>query len=96
MSCHCFQIEREALLLTPQDSDQLRIAHEALSFPIKKQWKNEMEEEMDSVKVDQVWRLVDLPPGCKTIGNKWILKIKHKVDGTTERYKAHLVAKCYT
>ena len=40
--------------------------------------------------------LVDLSPGRKTIGNKWVLKIKRKADGYLERYKAHLVAKGYT
>ena len=40
--------------------------------------------------------MVDLPPGRKSIGNKWILKIKRKVDGSIERYKARLVAKGYT
>ena len=27
-------------------------------------------------------------PGNKTIGNKWVLNIKHKADGTIDRYKA--------
>ena len=40
--------------------------------------------------------MVDLPFGCKAIGNKWVLKIKRKADGTVERYKARLVAKGYT
>ena len=40
--------------------------------------------------------MVDLPPIRKTIGNKWVLNIKHKVDGTIDRYKARLVAKGYT
>ena len=40
--------------------------------------------------------MVDLPPGRKSIGNKWILKIKRKADGSIERYKARLVAKGYT
>ena len=48
------------------------------------------------MKVNKVWDLVDLPPGRKFIGNKWVLKIKRKVDGTIERYKARLVAKFYT
>jgi hypothetical protein len=30
--------------------------------------------------------LVDLPPGPQTIGNKWVLKIKRKVDRSIERY----------
>ena len=40
--------------------------------------------------------MVDLPPGRKTIGNKWILNIKHKAYGTIDRYKARLIAKDYT
>ena len=37
--------------------------------------------------------MVDLPIGCKTIGCKWVLKRKLKVDGSVEKYKARLVAK---
>ena len=45
---------------------------------------------------NQIWDLVDLLPGRKSIENKWILKIKHKADGSIEWYKARLVAKGYT
>ena len=55
-----------------------------------------MDEEIESMKKNHVWDLVDLPPGRKTIGNKWVLKIKRKADGSIERYKACLVAKGYT
>ena len=37
--------------------------------------------------------MTELPPGCKPIGCKWILKKKLKPDGTVEKYKARLVAK---
>ena len=40
--------------------------------------------------------MVDLPPSRKTIGNKWVLNIKHKVDGIIDIDKARLVAKGYT
>jgi len=43
-----------------------------------------------------VWELVDPLEGCKAIGNKWVLKVKRKADGTVERHKARLVAKGYT
>ena len=55
-----------------------------------------MDEEIESMKSNKVWKLVDLPIGRKAIGNKWILKIKCKVDGSIERFKARLVAKGYT
>ena len=37
-----------------------------------------IEEEMEFVKENKVWELVDLPSGCRAIGNKWVLKIKKK------------------
>nr|GEV74567.1 hypothetical protein [Tanacetum cinerariifolium] len=43
-----------------------------------------------------VWVLVDLPPGCKTVGSKWIFKKKTDMDGILYTYKARLVAKGYT
>ena len=45
---------------------------------------------MDSMAKNQVWELVDLPLGRKPIGNKWVLKIKCKVDGSIDKYKARL------
>lgn len=48
------------------------------------------------MRINQVWDLVDLPPGPKAIKNKWVLKIKCKLDGPIDRYNAYLVAKGYT
>ncbi|GKA17003.1 retrotransposon protein, putative, ty1-copia subclass [Tanacetum coccineum] len=45
---------------------------------------------------NMVWVLVDLPPGYKTIGSKWIFKKKTDMDGIVHTYKARLVAKGYT
>ena len=92
----CFQIENEAYIVTPQDDDEHETIKEALECPIKEKWKVALEEEIESMKVNQVWSLVDLSPGRKAIGNKWILKIKRKADGSIDRYKARLVAKGYT
>ena len=63
--------------------------------PKAKEWFEAMKEEMNLMKSNRVWDFVDLSPGRKTIGNKWVLNIKHKADGTIDRYKAQLVAKGY-
>nr|GEZ40783.1 alcohol dehydrogenase, C-terminal [Tanacetum cinerariifolium] len=52
--------------------------------------------EMQSMIDNMVWVLVDLPPNCKIVGNKWIFKKKTNMDGIVHTYKAHLVAKGYT
>ncbi len=44
---------------------------------------------------NNTWELVDLPPGNKPLGCKWILKKKYKADGSIDKYKARLVAKGY-
>ncbi|KAL6328200.1 hypothetical protein AAG906_034343 [Vitis piasezkii] len=59
-------------------------------------WLYAMEEELKSMKDNEVWDLVELPKGIKTIGCKWIFKTKHDSKGNVERYKARLVAKGYT
>jgi hypothetical protein len=30
------------------------------------------------------------------VGSRWVYMIKHRVDGSIERYKAHLVARGFT
>ncbi|GJV15014.1 retrotransposon protein, putative, ty1-copia subclass [Tanacetum coccineum] len=55
-----------------------------------------MNEEMQSIKDNQVWRLVDLPPNSKTIGSKWLFKKKTDMYGIVHTYKSHLVAKRFT
>ncbi|GKC83679.1 retrotransposon protein, putative, ty1-copia subclass [Tanacetum coccineum] len=45
---------------------------------------------------NMVWVLVDLPPGCKTVGSKWLFKKKTDMNGIVYVYKARLVAKGYT
>ena len=65
----------------------------ALSSSINDEWMKAMNDEMESMRTNQVWDLVDLPSVRKAIGNKWVLKIKPKADGSIERYKTRLVAK---
>ncbi|GJT75478.1 retrotransposon protein, putative, ty1-copia subclass [Tanacetum coccineum] len=59
-------------------------------------WIDAMNAEIQSMIDNMVWVLVDLPPGCKTIGSKWIFKKKTDMDGIVHTYKARLVVKGYT
>ena len=42
---------------------------------------------------NKIWHLVPPPKGKNIIGCKWVYKIKRKLDGTIDRYKARLVGK---
>ena len=42
-----------------------------------------------------MWELVDLPPGSKPLGYKWIFKKKMKADGSIDKYKVRLIIKGY-
>jgi hypothetical protein len=54
-----------------------------------------MEEEIQAIQKNDTWELSALPPKKKTIGVKWVYKIKRTTDGGVDRYKARLVAKGY-
>ncbi|KAI5324142.1 hypothetical protein L3X38_033215 [Prunus dulcis] len=55
-----------------------------------------MESELDSMKNNQVWDLVEPPEGVKPIWCKWVFKTKRASMGNIERFKARLVAKGFT
>ena len=79
-----------------QDNDEPNTIEEALSSFNKEKWINVSKDEMESMKENQVWKLVELSKAHKAIRNRWVLTVKRKTDRTIESYKAHLVAKGYT
>jgi hypothetical protein len=69
---------------------------QAMSCKESELWYDAMKEEMNSIKSNEVWDLVELPNGAKAIGCKWVFKTKKDSLGNIERYKARLVAKGFT
>ena len=76
--------------------DEPSTYREAIRLDSQENWQRAMQEEIDSLKRHGTWKLVDLPPGRKAVKCKWVYKVKHKADGSIERYKARLVAKGFT
>jgi hypothetical protein len=59
-------------------------------------WRKAMDSEIQSIEDNDTWELVNLPPGVKAIGVKWIFKTKYNEKGQIEKHKARLVAKGYS
>lgn len=59
-------------------------------------WKHALREEIQALEAKHTWILTPLPIGAKSIGCKWVYKLKFNSDGSIDRYKARLVAKGYT
>ncbi|GKE23099.1 retrotransposon protein, putative, ty1-copia subclass, partial [Tanacetum coccineum] len=64
--------------------------------PESDKWLNAINVEIQSIKDNEVWELVDLLPDGKTVGHKWLFKKKTDMDGAVHTYKARLVAKGFT
>ncbi|GJS66682.1 putative reverse transcriptase domain-containing protein [Tanacetum coccineum] len=73
---------------------QIDVAH--IRNPESNQWLDAMNAEMQSIKDNQVWRLVDLPSDAKTIRSKLLFKKKTDMDCNIHTYKARIIANDYT
>ncbi|MCO5551519.1 hypothetical protein L7F22_005023 [Adiantum nelumboides] len=60
-----------------------------------KNWMATMQSKYDALIENDTWTLCDLPPDKKAIGTKWVYKLKCKLDGEIDCYKARLIAKGY-
>ena len=78
-----------------QVEDDPKTYKEAMSSRDSIFWKDAINEEMDSIMFNHTWELIDLPPGSKAIGCKWVFRKKYHTDGTINTFKARLVAKGY-
>ena len=76
--------------------DDLINFRQALKSSKSQEWIDAMNEEIKSMKDNDVWDHVPLTEGVKPIGCKWIFKTKRDSKGDVERYKACLVTKGYT
>ncbi|OAE32321.1 hypothetical protein AXG93_809s1020 [Marchantia polymorpha subsp. ruderalis] len=75
------------------DNEEPKTYKEALLGPESERWLDAMRSEMESMRENQVWNLVDSPDDVRAIECKWIFKKKVDADEKFHIYKARLVAK---
>lgn len=55
-------------------------------------WKDAITEIYESIIQNDVWEVVPRPQGKSVVTSKWLFKIKHRADGSIEKYKARFLA----
>ena len=62
----------------------------------KKEWVEAMMEEYQSMMKNDVWNIVPKPENKSMVFLKWIYKIKHAANGSTEKYKARFMSRGFS
>ncbi|GKC01180.1 putative ribonuclease H-like domain-containing protein [Tanacetum coccineum] len=76
-----------------EDTSSLKIEPTSIAKALSdSSWVEAMQEELLQFKLQQVWKLVDLPNGKRAIGTKWVFRNKKDERGIVIRNKARLVA----
>jgi len=69
---------------------------EAMASDDAAEWTAACAVEMESMRSNGVWELVDLPEGRKAIKSRWVFDVKRNEVGEVVRHKARLVAKGFS
>ena len=88
---------REIMLdVDPMDQEYPNSVAEARASPEWPEWEKAVKTELDMLSEKGTWQLVDLPPGRKAIGNRWVFTKKFDEHGNLSRYKARLVTQGFS
>lgn len=75
------------------DADIPESINDLVNHPDREYWEKAMEEELEAMRKNNTWSLVDLPPDRSAINCKWVFSLKRNEHGHVTRYRARLVAK---
>jgi len=86
------QAAEYALKTSVSHNDEPRTLSEAMKRSDGERWYKAALQEIQALIENGTFELVQLPPGRKAIGSRWVFKVKRNADGSIERYKARVVA----
>lgn len=69
---------------------------EATEWSEHNEWKRGMVDEMDSIEENCTWKLVPKPAHIKSTSTCWVYPRNRDANGSITRYKARIVANCYS
>ncbi|GJU48121.1 retrovirus-related pol polyprotein from transposon TNT 1-94 [Tanacetum coccineum] len=75
-----------------QSTSSAERKHVTYSEVVKdKQWRSAMDSELEALEQNKTWTIEKLPSNKKSLGCKWVYKIKYKSDGPIKRFKARIM-----
>ena len=66
---------------------------DAMESEESSKWINAMRTELSSLRENATWKILDRPKNKNVLSNKWVFCVKHKEDGSIDKYKARLVVR---
>ena len=88
---HVLKAEQEHFGEPKSISEVMQLAPDERS-----KWLKAAQDEIQSLVENGTFELVQLPPGRRAIGSRWVFRVKRNADGSIERYKGRLVAKGFS
>jgi len=88
VTCSNFSSSHQIFLAAITKIVEPKYYHEAVKAPL---WQKAMAKEIQALEENETWTIEELPVGKTPISCKWVYRVKYKLDGSIERYKAQLV-----
>nr|GEX78884.1 hypothetical protein [Tanacetum cinerariifolium] len=87
------EMTRKERILDPNFIDSQAIIFLVEGYPSRNSafWKEAINDEIDFLVSNNTWELLDLPPGSKAIGCRWVFRIKYHTDGSIQTFKARVL-----
>jgi hypothetical protein len=70
------------LIAEPKSYQQAKVS------PQWSDWKKAMDDELNSLKENDVWDVIPKPVGRKIVASSWVVQSKENAQGEVKRYKA--------
>lgn len=90
-----YQLANPTVMLV-QNDDEPKSYDDIANFPDKEKWYQAVEKELQALKTNKTWVLVDRPPNRNIVGCRYTFKLKRNKNGEVSRYKARLVAQGFS
>ena len=91
-----FVVDNNVIMFMHEDDDEPETHQDIFKSPNSKEWLDAIEYELNALKRNQTWTLVDRPKNKNIISSLYIFRIKRDKYGKIDRYRARLVARGFS